>query len=109
MRRKPDPANIGRRGARWRQAKQACLQHWGNQCHLCGHPEAYEIDHLIPLADGGNPYDPNNLRPAHGSNYPCPVCRATANPSKPRSCNQERNRTHKRPTRKPYTVDPQDI
>ncbi len=87
----PDPANIGRRGTRWRNAKTAAFRLWGTDCWWCGHPGGYEGDHLQRLADGGDPYDPDNIRPSHGSNYPCPVC-IGANTGRPRCCNQERNR-----------------
>jgi len=86
----PDPANVGRRGTRWRNAKREAWRIWGTDCWICGHPDAYEGDHVVRLADGGDPYDPWNIRPAHGSNYPCPVCTG-ARTGRPRCCNQERN------------------
>lgn len=107
MRRPPDPANIGRRGTRWRNAKQAAFQRWGTDCWWCHHPGGYEGDHLIRLADGGDPYDPNNIRPAHGSNYPCPVC-ISPTTNRPRCCNQERNR-RSRPARTALIIDPRTI
>lgn len=106
-RRAPDPANIGRRGARWVAAKQDAFRIWGTDCWWCGHPNAYEGDHLVRLADGGAPYDPDNIRPAHGSNYPCPVC-ISPSTGKPRCCNQERNR-RSQPTRTTLSIDPTTI
>ena len=45
-------------------------------CHLCGHPGATEVDHIIPWAEWNNPalsvHDASNLAPAHGT--PCPTC-----------------------------------
>lgn len=45
-------------------------------CHLCGHPDAEQVDHLIPWAEWTNPtlsvHDASNLAPAHGA--PCPTC-----------------------------------
>ncbi len=45
-------------------------------CHLCGHPGATEVDHIIPWAEWNNPalsvHDASNLAPAHGQ--PCPTC-----------------------------------
>jgi len=107
MRRQPDPANIGRRGTRWQTAKQAAFALWGTDCWWCHHPGGYEGDHLVRLTDGGDPYNPDNIRPAHGSNYPCPVC-ISPTTGKPRCCNQERNRKTKT-ARTPLTIDPRTI
>jgi len=70
----------GRPYTRW---KRQVLELWGDQCHLCGHPGATQVDHLIPLSKQPHqPLDPELARPAHGSNAPCPVCG--------RACNQSR-------------------
>ena len=47
----------------------------GRPCHLCGkeidyslpagHPMAYELDELVPVSLGGDPYDYANVAPAH--------------------------------------------
>lgn len=37
-------------------------------CHICGEPFADQVDHVIPLAEGG-PDTIDNLRPIHGE--PC--------------------------------------
>jgi hypothetical protein len=107
MARTPDPANIGRRGARWTAAKQAAFRMWGTDCWWCGHPGAYEGDHLIRLIDGGDPYSVDNIRPAHGSNYPCPVC-ISPTTGRPRCCNQDRH-SRSQPTRTTLSVDPRTI
>jgi hypothetical protein len=39
--------------------------HYGDQCWLCGGAGADTIDHIIPVADGGDD-SLDNLRPAHG-------------------------------------------
>ena len=48
----------------------------GHVCHLCGHPDAEQVDHLVPWAEWQRTdlsvHDPTNLRPAHG--HPCPTC-----------------------------------
>jgi hypothetical protein len=103
-----DPANVGRRGARWRAAKAACFAAWGTDCWWCTHPDGYEADHLVRLADGGDPYNVANLRPSHGSNYPCPVCLG-ATTGRPRCCNQERNRKRQATPRTPLTVNASDL
>ena len=107
MRAQPDPANIGRRGTRWRNFRQDVFTTYGTDCWWCGHPNGLEVDHLQRLADGGNPYDLNNARPAHGSNYPCPVC-ISPSTGRPRCCNQERNRKTV-PQRTTLAIDPRSI
>lgn len=64
----------GRRGRPWRRL-QAQVFATETHCHLCGewvnqtlpprHPEARSIDHLIPLAHGGDPLARHNARLAH--------------------------------------------
>lgn len=45
-------------------------------CHLCGHPDATEVDHIVPWAEWRDPtrsvHDASNLAPAHAG--PCPTC-----------------------------------
>lgn len=38
------------------------------RCHVCGKPMADEVDHVVPLAEGGTD-TPDNLRPIHSR--PC--------------------------------------
>ena len=57
---------------RWRNLRVAILAQ-SDVCHLCGKPGADTIDHVIPVALGGDQWDPTNLRPAHGRKRPgCP-------------------------------------
>lgn len=49
-------------------------------CHICGHPGADAVDHVIPLARGGLDV-PSNKAPAHHDRR-CPVCG--------RRCNREK-------------------
>lgn len=47
----------------------------GLPCALCGqpidyslppgHPMSYELDEIVPVSKGGDPYDPDNVQPAH--------------------------------------------
>lgn len=102
-----DPDNIGRRGRRWVTAKAEAFRIRGTNCWWCGHPGGLEGDHLIRLADGGAPYDPDNIVPSHGSNYPCPVC-VGERTGRPRCCNQERNRRER--GRQPIiNINPSDL
>lgn len=66
----------------------------GLPCALCGqpidyalpagHPMSYELDEIIPVSKGGDPYDPGNVQPAH------------------RICNQRKgNGMHLRASQKP--------
>ncbi|MFE6816027.1 HNH endonuclease [Streptomyces sp. NPDC057677] len=50
-------------------------------CHLCGHPGADVIDHLIPVARGGDRRDQSNWAAAHGVNR-CPTCGRNCNGEK---------------------------
>ena len=53
--------------ARWRAI--------GDPCHLCGqaidytlppgHPMSFEVDEIVPVSRGGDPYDFDNTQPAH--------------------------------------------
>ncbi|GAA2681773.1 hypothetical protein Apa02nite_015020 [Actinoplanes palleronii] len=62
---------------------------YGYTCHICGHGGAREADHLTPLAIAPDqPISYQDMRPAHGSNSPCPEC--PKREGKPRCCNQER-------------------
>lgn len=77
-----------RRGDQYRLWKPRVFAMWGTTCHLCGHPEAYSADHLIPLSEWSNqPYDPHLSRPAHGVKQPdgtegCPTCGVKCNSSR---------------------------
>ena len=93
-------------GTRWggrprARARAETFRRWGHICHLCGHEGANEVDHLGELRYGGSSYDPANLRPAHGSNSPCPVC-ISPTTGRARCCNQERNA---KPRATPLAVD----
>lgn len=70
-------------GRPWRRARAQMFALWGDICHICGHPGATEADHLIPLAVVPTQlHDPMTMRPAHGGNGKCPVCRRACNASR---------------------------
>ena len=71
-------------GYRYRQLQKR-VRSWGNPCALCGqpidyslttyidpkdgrrkpHPRRFEVDHIVPIAQGGDPFDPANVQAAH--------------------------------------------
>lgn len=63
-----------------RQRRNRTILAASNVCHICGHPGADEVDHVVALARGGSEH-PSNLRPAHGVK-PCETCGAQCNRSK---------------------------
>lgn len=69
---KPNPRRAnGSRRTRLRNRVRAM----GLPCHICGqpidydlpagHPMSYELDELVPVSRGGDPFDPDNVAPAH--------------------------------------------
>ena len=52
-------------GEKLQKLRQQVFTHYGDQCWLCGGGGADTIDHIIPVADGGDD-SLDNLRPAHG-------------------------------------------
>jgi hypothetical protein len=83
------PRSKHRAGRPYRTARKRMFEIYGDTCHLCGHGQAGEADHLEPISiDGDQPIDPHAMRPSHGANAPCPVC--VGNSGRPRACNQER-------------------
>lgn len=83
------PRSRHRTGGPYRKARRLMFAIYGHACHLCGHGGAGEADHLVPIStDTTQPVDPHLMRPAHGSNYPCRVCKTST--GRPRCCNQER-------------------
>lgn len=66
------------RGRPWRRVRDAVLQRDGHLCQIQGDHctlDATEADHIIPLAQGGAPYDPRNLRAA------CRACNRARGPN----------------------------
>jgi len=50
-------------------------------CHVCGHPAADTVDHVVPVAAGADPADQDNWQPAHGVTG-CPTCGRKCNGEK---------------------------
>lgn len=55
-------------GSRQQKRARYILEKYGLLCHVCGKFGADEVDHVVPLAEGGAD-DESNLRPIHSS--PC--------------------------------------
>ncbi|MGZ4574421.1 MAG: HNH endonuclease, partial [Mycobacteriaceae bacterium] len=54
--------------------RQRTLTKHHHVCHICGHPGAEEVDHIVPWAEWTGSlsvHHPSNLAPAHGN--PCPT------------------------------------
>jgi hypothetical protein len=54
------------------------MRHHAGHCHICGHPDSDQIDHIINVATWlrqhreGSPHRDSNLAPIH--QQPCPHC-----------------------------------
>ena len=56
--------------ARWKRVRRAAIERDGYRCRHCGKAAGrFEVDHVIPLSKGGEPYDLENCqtlcRPCH--------------------------------------------
>ena len=60
--------------ARWGSVRRRTLHRDGWRCQQCGAAGRLEVHHLVPLAEGGAPYDLDNLqtlcRPCHFKTFP---------------------------------------
>lgn len=46
----------------WKRLRLQVLTRDQYRCKLCGRPGRLEVDHIVPLAQGGHPTNPNNLQ-----------------------------------------------
>lgn len=63
-------------GSRWRRLRLVILERDGYQCQIRGprcEGKATDVDHIIPIADGGPEFEETNLRAAC---HPCNIMRA---------------------------------
>ncbi|QGX08246.1 HNH endonuclease [Janibacter melonis] len=65
-----------------RQRNKALLAASSGICHLCGHPGADCMDHVVPLYLDGED-EPHNMRPAHHF-AECETCGVKCNRAKGR-------------------------
>jgi len=68
-------------GRRWMAMRQLVAATYGDQCHLCGHGGAEQVDHLVPVSIRPDlAWHLPNLRPAHGvPGNKCPTCGLACN------------------------------
>lgn len=57
-----------RSGSKEQRINRVVLRNYYGVCHVCGQPGADEVDHVIPLSEGGAD-DYHNRRPIHSE--PC--------------------------------------
>ena len=50
------------KGGRWVRVRRRVLDRDGWRCQACGKAGRLEVDHILPLVDGGQPYDLDNLQ-----------------------------------------------
>jgi 5-methylcytosine-specific restriction protein A len=63
---RPEIARL-RNTRRYKQARRNVLARDHYMCWICGRPGADTADHVVPLAQGGDPTSEMNLRAAHRS------------------------------------------
>lgn len=69
-----------RQNTRAKRARNQRILAASDVCHVCGHPGADAVDHVVPIARGGTD-TMDNLRPAHHTEA-CETCG--------RKCNREK-------------------
>ena len=55
-------SKLSLRGSKWRALREKMLRQAGYRCSRCARPGRLEVDHIVPLAQGGAPYDESNLQ-----------------------------------------------
>ena len=50
------------RSARWRIIREFVLKRDGFACQKCNRRSGLEVDHRLPISQGGHPWDPANLQ-----------------------------------------------
>jgi 5-methylcytosine-specific restriction protein A len=78
--------------AEWKRTRTRVLARDKGICYVCGHPNADQVDHKTPLAEGGTD-DDDNLGAIHG--IPCHRDKTLAEAARGRA-----RHTRRRPPRK---------
>lgn len=65
------------RGRRYQRARRLTLARAGRRCERCGAGGKLQVHHVKPLAQGGPPFDLDNLMAL------CPPCHRAAHDSTP--------------------------
>ena len=47
---------------RWAETRRVVLDRDGWRCQVCGRAGRPEVDHITPIADGGDPWNRDNLQ-----------------------------------------------
>ena len=50
------------RSRRWQRMRTSILERDGWRCRRCGKAGRLEVDHVVPMAVGGDPWEPANLQ-----------------------------------------------
>lgn len=73
----PRPPGIG--SGAWDMLRARVLGAYGTVCWICEHGGARQVDHVEPVTERPDlAFALSNMRPAHGSRNPCPVCSEAA-------------------------------
>lgn len=62
--------------------RRKVMERWGRICHVCDRPGADEVDHVIPVSEGGR-HHPSNMRPIHAE--PCHRVKTAAEAARARA------------------------
>ena len=50
------------RTPRWKRVRAQIRERDGYRCRQCGKAGRLEVDHIVPIAAGGDPWEPANLQ-----------------------------------------------
>ena len=91
-----------------RHKQQRVLIAHGYMCWICGHGDAYEVDHIIPWAEWTRTDlhvdDASNLAPAHGA--PCPTCGRDCHADKSKAEAARGSTRHAQRGKRPVEIHP---
>lgn len=93
-----------RAGSGWKEAEASkrIMRQWAGICHVCHQGGADEIDHVVPLCEGGPDID-ENKRPIHSK--PCHATKTAQEAGRARGRKYDRKRPKER---HPGLIDPDE-